>query len=357
MRRGGSPTVIGVVVLVLLLFTASAAWRSAWTARQATPPGVVRPLSCLRAAPLCQRCAPLDGCGAAAADGTRAAPLRVACLGDSITEWYRRDNASWPDLLQRTFDDRAAAADAPGGSGPCEGGGVGSTLRADVRNFGRSGSGFGFDFKGDANPGLTVAEYRHSPEFAAARAFRPDIAIVMLGTNDGFGRAWRGDAYLHDRIIETLMEVASWRRVDAGAGHVSPYPSLVVALPPPVVTAPAFDGRPWWGHNNTAAAFRMLRRSVAQLNASVRVVAAVADVHRAFRERINVLLTRTIDGVRHADGELPEFRGYLGPETLLVEGVHPNAAGTRLVHDAILAALCGAPMPRHGPGADRLAYG
>ena len=95
------------------------------------------------------------------------APLRVACIGDSIThgnanaDWTRN---AWPLVLGRMLE-----VWAPGDY--------------TVGNFGRSGATL---LKGGSLPWWDQAEYTQ------AMAFEPDIAIINLGTNDA-GR--RNEAY------------------------------------------------------------------------------------------------------------------------------------------------------------------
>lgn len=89
------------------------------------------------------------------ADTTDGSPIRVACVGDSITYGAGladRHNESYPFWLGRWL--------GPG---------------YDVRNFGHSGA--TLLHKGDL-PYIQQKEYRK------ALAFQPDIVIIMLGTND-----------------------------------------------------------------------------------------------------------------------------------------------------------------------------
>lgn len=86
-----------------------------------------------------------------------AAPVRVACVGDSITQGNGAE--SYPAQLGALL-------------GP----------RWEVRNFGRSGATL-----------LAAGDtpYRQQAEFSAALAFQPDVVIVMLGTNDSKPWNWR----------------------------------------------------------------------------------------------------------------------------------------------------------------------
>lgn len=105
----------------------------------------------------------------------RAEPIRVACVGDSITEGtanadYRRN--SYPQILGRLLE----------ASFPSE---------YDVRNFGVSGATM---LKNGHNP------YWKHTAYTNALAFKPHIVIINLGTNDAVAMNWNehGDEYEED---------------------------------------------------------------------------------------------------------------------------------------------------------------
>jgi lysophospholipase L1-like esterase len=84
-------------------------------------------------------------------------PIRVACIGDSITAGTvlkDRDRTSYPAVLATLL-------------GPAY----------DVKNFGRSGATV-------TALGEGALPYRELPEFQAALAWHPQVVILMLGTND-----------------------------------------------------------------------------------------------------------------------------------------------------------------------------
>lgn len=89
-----------------------------------------------------------------------AAPIRVACVGDSITYGYgiaNRAKESYPAQLQRLL-----------GSG------------YEVRNFGNSGRGiYLHSWRGKERRG-----YRYMPEHKAALEWQPQIVVCNLGIND-----------------------------------------------------------------------------------------------------------------------------------------------------------------------------
>lgn len=88
-----------------------------------------------------------------------AAPIRVACVGDSITAGVGASKGwDYPDQLQRML--------GPGYA---------------VRNFGVSGA--TLLRRGDR-------PYENQSAFKAALDFKPDLVILMLGTNDTKPRNW-----------------------------------------------------------------------------------------------------------------------------------------------------------------------
>jgi len=88
-----------------------------------------------------------------------AAAIKVACIGDSITFGYNlQPDQSYPAELQRLL-----------GSG------------YDVRNYGRNGATV---LKQGDNP------YWNMDLYQISTTFRPDIAIIMLGTNDSKPNNW-----------------------------------------------------------------------------------------------------------------------------------------------------------------------
>lgn len=109
-------------------------------------------------------------------------PLRVACIGNSITYGYGledRETEAYPVLLQTLLG-----------------------KRYEVRNFGKSGA--------------TLLARGHRPyfdqeEYKQALAYRPDIAVIHLGVNDTDPRNWPNyqDEFVPDyrHLIDTLRAV------------------------------------------------------------------------------------------------------------------------------------------------------
>ena len=89
-----------------------------------------------------------------------AAPVRVSCVGDSITQGVGAgDGDSWPDQLRRMLG-----------------------RKWDVKNFGVSGTTL---MKSGDNP------YQKQDAFIRAKAHHPDVVIIMLGTNDTKPDNWK----------------------------------------------------------------------------------------------------------------------------------------------------------------------
>jgi lysophospholipase L1-like esterase len=129
---------------------------------------------------------------------TRAARIRVACVGDSITEGTvlpERETNSYPRVLGRLL-----------GSG------------FEVRNFGKSGA--------TVVAGRFAAPYQTNDQFRQALAFSPDIVVVLLGTNDAKTNVWPNLKTCFPERYRGLLE--SFR-------CVLPHPPFVIAcLPVPV---------------------------------------------------------------------------------------------------------------------------
>ncbi|MDE7449938.1 MAG: cyclically-permuted mutarotase family protein [Paramuribaculum sp.] len=124
----------------------------------------------------------------AASDGTPSRPVKVACVGNSITFGYGlpdRATQSYPSLLQKTLGDAY-----------------------EVGNFGHSGATL---LKKGHNP------YVKTPEYAASKEFAPDIVVILLGINDTDPLNWPnyGDEFVSDYIdlINSYREINPQVRV------------------------------------------------------------------------------------------------------------------------------------------------
>lgn len=124
------------------------------------------------------------GLSAAAAPAERALfdePVRVACVGDSITEGTANpDHAenSWPQILGRLLE-----AEFPGGYV--------------VGNFGRSGA---TALQAGSRP------YWNEDVFAGGLDFAPSVVILNLGTNDAAPRNWTDHGQHFERDLTLLVE-------------------------------------------------------------------------------------------------------------------------------------------------------
>jgi alpha-L-fucosidase len=112
-------------------------------------------------------------------------PIRVACVGDSITAGIGAENGkSYPSQLQYLLGDKW-----------------------EVKNFGLSGR--TLLKKGD-NP------YWVEAAFKEAQAFKPDVVIIMLGTNDTKPQNWvHKEEFAADykQMVETFLALESKPRV------------------------------------------------------------------------------------------------------------------------------------------------
>ncbi len=129
-----------------------------------------------------------------------AEPLRVACVGDSITEGFKIDNPavnSYPAQLQKELDKK--------GKGKFE-----------VRNFG---------VRSMTLMQNTQMPYVKRQEYKDSLAYKADIVVIMLGTNDSSGA--------NRALIMSNFEadyhklIASYRE-----GREPGEPRIILMLPP-----------------------------------------------------------------------------------------------------------------------------
>jgi len=125
------------------------------------------------------------------------APVKIACLGDSITFGIGLTNAataSYPAKLGELLGER-------------------------------------FAVKGFARPGATILRKADVPfaaqeELKSAKDYKPDIVFVLLGTNDSKGANWRNQKDFEEDLKFLLDEINS----------ISSHPRLIICLPPPLFT-------------------------------------------------------------------------------------------------------------------------
>jgi lysophospholipase L1-like esterase len=127
------------------------------------------------------------------------APIRVACVGASITEGAGlKPEQSYPAQLQKILG-----------------------AKWQVKNFGASGR--TMTKKGD-NP------YWTAPAFQEARQFNPDVVIILMGTNDAKEQNWvHHDEFQADcqAFVETFQ-------------HLPAKPHVFLCLLPPVFGAGSY---------------------------------------------------------------------------------------------------------------------
>jgi lysophospholipase L1-like esterase len=122
-------------------------------------------------------------------------PIRVACLGDSITYGAGiedREKKSYPGLLGDYLSNRF-----------------------EVRNFGRNGA--TLSRQGDI-------PYTTTEECKAALEWQPDVVIVMLGTNDTKPQNWKDKKFFAG---EARALIDQFRKLKS-------HPKVWVCLPVPV---------------------------------------------------------------------------------------------------------------------------
>lgn len=89
-----------------------------------------------------------------------AAKIKVACVGDSLTEGYTSTGANSGKKGPNAYPARLQSL-------------LGSGY--EVKNFGETGA---FLMEGTSNP------YKSGTEYEQSKAYNADIVIIMLGTND-----------------------------------------------------------------------------------------------------------------------------------------------------------------------------
>lgn len=193
-----------------------------------------------------------------AADGA----TRVACVGDSITEGAGvkdRKTESYPAQLGKLLGDKYT-----------------------VENFGVGGT--TLLTHGD-NP------YQKTGRFKAALDSKPDVVVIMLGTNDTKPQNWK--------VKEQF--VADYKNLVEQFANLPTHPKIYLCLPPPV------PGKGNYGINEAALDEEMpMIKDVAQAEH-----AQVIDVFDAFKDHDNLLPDR----------------------------VHPNAEGYALLARTVKAGL------------------
>jgi acyl-CoA thioesterase-1 len=115
-----------------------------------------------------------------------ASPVRVACVGDSITS-----DSEYTDLLSAMLGDTYT-----------------------VENFGAGRTTVSLQFN---KPYMNQAAFKH------AQSFNPDIVVIMLGTND---------AYLSEQQRSNFIN--DYKALIAAFQSLQSNPEIYIAVPPPV---------------------------------------------------------------------------------------------------------------------------
>jgi lysophospholipase L1-like esterase len=192
------------------------------------------------------------------------APIKVACVGDSITEGSGlpdRKTQAYPAQLQRMLGDKWL-----------------------VGNFGRS-----------ARTLLNAGDfpYQTTGPLKEALEFKPDVVIIMLGTNDSKPQNWK----FKDRFVGDYKDlIGKFRALESK-------PRIFICRPVPVIGEERFTIRKKIVEEEMPLIAQIAREEGA----------GVIDMHAAL------------------DGR---------PE-LLPDGVHPNAAGAALMAKAAYRSLTG----------------
>lgn len=186
--------------------------------------------------------------------------LRVACVGDSITygalipNWYQHN---YPHLLSKLL-----------GKGYC------------VHNYGMSD-----------RTAMETGNHPYTKElrFQRSLAFRPDIVLLMFGTNDSKPQNWKGKNEFKRQYTKLL---------DAYLG-LSSRPKVILLQPPKPQHMNGEDGDLY--------TFDIQKSKVLEIGEAVREIASERELP-------------TVDMFDFTEGH---------PEWFLPDGIHPNALGTQ----------------------------
>jgi acyl-CoA thioesterase I len=180
--------------------------------------------------------------------------IRVACVGDSITEGFLYPDELWMML------------------------GIDYT----VGNFGAGGTTITLN---------SQTPYLNGTVFQEAKQFNPNIAIIMLGTNDA---SPENEKYINSFVNDYLKLIDAFQAL-------SSQPQVWIVLPPPVL------------YNGTGLSTQFFEENVIP---SIKQVAKEANL-----PLIDV------------------YSAFSGHSDYLWDGVHPNNEGSKLIaqtiHDAV----------------------
>ena len=196
-------------------------------------------------------------------------------MGDSITRgtfvWRRKINA-YPAQLQTMLGERFQ-----------------------VQNFG---------VNGHAAQRTADLSYWSSDAFQSSTAFRPDVVLIMLGTNDSRGGNWRGVDAFRDDYRELVLHYQS----------LESNPAVWLLTPPALFRV----------RRSTKVRYRMDERAIREICGEIECVA---------RDLGCGLIDINATTAQH-------------PEAFRLDGVHPGAAGAKLIAQTVFEALTGAGSTR-----------
>lgn len=183
--------------------------------------------------------------------------IRIACIGDSITEGAGlaiQSETSYPVMLQKKLGQGYA-----------------------VINNGRSAT--TLQKKGDF-------PYWISKEFSNTFAYKPNIVVIKLGTNDTKSQNWNANRFGHDyqALLDTLRTIPT-------------HPKIILCLPVPVYKTE-------WGINDST------------------LVHGVIPIIKKLAEKNNLSLIDLYSGLSHHNDFFPD-------------NIHPNEAGAMVMADQI----------------------
>jgi lysophospholipase L1-like esterase len=203
--------------------------------------------------------------------------IRLACVGDSITYGHlipQRERDSYPAQLQGLLGEKWT-----------------------VGNFARTGATV---LRKSPRPFHEQTEYRD------ALAFRPDVVVLQLGTNDTKRETWEAESAQF--VADYLTLIRSFQALETK-------PRVILCRPIPLFRD---RGKEW-------------------------------DTDRLLREQI---LPRIDEVARQAGASVIDLNATFAEVSLLMpDGVHPNAAGAALMARTIYTVLTGKPpAPKSPPG-------
>ncbi|BCX47813.1 sialate O-acetylesterase [Haloferula helveola] len=196
-------------------------------------------------------------------------PLVVACVGDSITEGVgAKRGQSWPSQMQEMLGDKWK-----------------------VKNFGLSATTL-------MNSGNKP--YQNCGKYKGAIESKPDVVVIMLGTNDTKPNNWKH--------FEADFE-KDYRDLVGDFAKLESKPRIFICYPPYI----AKDGNFGINEPNTEAQIPVVAKIAKDLDLGV------VDVHAALD----------------------------GKDDLIPDKVHPNTEGAELIAKAVFKSLTGkeAPVP------------